>query len=411
MGFLSSTLKKMDKKGLLEDAVPLIGYPINLPPFDFRNGYQVNVHDEAGNVIDRWANIGLFGGTFITVTGKPGTAKTAFCIYAASEMCRPYEMSEFHLLDIEGSSNVSRVMKLINYDFDDIQSKFQYHDEFQYIEDVFEFVNDMAEVKLANRDVFNTDLTHRDEFGNYKRTLAPTVLIIDSLPMLVTKDLEGLEGMAGQTYDSRKARVISQFYKRLRPVIKKANIIVMMINHINNKMEMNPFAKSQAQIMYMKQDEAMPGGNAPLYLAQTVLKFVSCGKFTKEKDGFDGFAIRVELIKSKTNKAGTSCVLIYDAEYGFDRYRTMYEFMKELGLIEGRNPYLYLKGFPEMKFSSKDFRNACIDNVELYKKAVQVSAPYLYDYLGNVEDLSTYQDSEEEILKRMSTAATETMDS
>ena len=84
MGFLSSALKKMDKKGILEDTVPLIGYPTQLYPLDYRNGYQVNVHDEEGKITDRWANVGLFGGTFITVTGKTSTAKTAFCVQAAA---------------------------------------------------------------------------------------------------------------------------------------------------------------------------------------------------------------------------------------------------------------------------------------------------------------------------------------
>jgi hypothetical protein len=151
----------------------------------------------------------------------------------------------------------------------------------------------------------------------------------------------------------------------------------------------------------MKQDEAMPGGNAPLYLAQTVIKMVSCGKYTADKDGFDGFAIRIELIKSKTNRAGTSCVVVYDAEYGFDRYRTMYEFMKENGLIEGRNPYLYIKGFPDIKFSSKNFREECINNFDLFRRALTISAPIMYSYLGNVEDLDQYNESEDEILARM----------
>ena len=401
MGYLSDTLQKIDKKGLLSDATPLVGYPTMLLPLDFRNGYQVNVYDDTGNIVDRWANIGLFGGTFITVTGKTSTAKTAYCVQAGAEMCRPYEAAELHLLDIEGSSNVSRIMKLIDYDFKDIQAKFQYHDEFQYIEDIFDYINAMAEVKLNNREIFESEIKHRNEFGVMKKTLVPTVIIIDSLPMLVTKDLEGLEGMAGQTYDSRKARVISQFYKRLRPVIKRANITVMMINHLNSKIEINPFAKSQSQIMYMKQDEAMPGGNAPLYLAQTVLKFKSNGSFTKEKDGFDGFSINVQIIKSKTNRAGTTCNIIYDAEYGFDRYRTLYEFMKEIGLIEGRNPYLYIKGFPELKFASKDFRNACLEKPDLFKRASLVAAPYLYGYLGNADDLASYDEPNEEVLKRL----------
>ena len=401
MGFLSNALKKIDKKGLMNEAAPVIGYPTLLYPFDYRNGYQVNVHDEDGNVIDRWANVGIFSGSFITITGKTNTAKTALAIYMSSEICRPYDEAEIHLLDIEGSSNISRVIQLLNYDYDDVKSKLNYHDEFQYIEDVFEFITEIGNTKLANKDVFATDFTHKNEFGVKRAAYAPTVIIVDSLPMLMTRDLEGIEGMASQMYNARRTIQISQFYKRLRPIMRRANIICMVINHLNFKMETSAFAKTQAQIMYMKQDEAMPGGNAPLYLAQTVIKMVSCGKYTMEKDGFDGFAIRLELIKSKTNRAGTSCIIVYDAEHGFDKYRTMFEFLKDNGLIEGRNPYLYISGFPDMKFSSKNFREECIENFDLYKRALTISAPILYGYLGNVEDLSTYQDSEEEIMKRM----------
>ena len=401
MGFLSNALKKIDKKGLMNEAAPVIGYPTLLYPFDYRNGYQVNVHDDDGNIIDRWANVGIFSGSFVTITGKTNTAKTALAINMASEICRPFDEAEVHLLDIEGSSNISRVIQLMNYSYDEIKSKLNYHDEFQYIEDVFEFIVEIGNTKLANKDVFATDSKRKNEFGVARSTYAPTVIIVDSLPMLMTRDLEGIEGMASQMYNARRTIQISQFYKRLRPIMRRANIICIVINHLNFKMETSPFAKTQAQIMYMKQDEAMPGGNAPLYLAQTVIKMVSCGKYTAEKDGFDGFAIRIDLIKSKTNRAGTSCVLVYDAEYGFDRYRTMYEFMKENGLIEGRNPYLYITGFPDIKFSSKNFREACIENFDLYRRALTVSSPILYSYLGNIEDLSTYQDSEEVIMQRM----------
>ena len=75
--------------------------------------------------------------------------------------------------------------------------------------------------------------------------------------------------------------------------------------------------------------------------------------------------------------------------------------MKEIGLIEGRNPYLYIKGFPELKFASKDFRNACLEKPDLFKRASLVAAPYLYGYLGNADDLASYDEPNEEVLKRL----------
>jgi archaellum biogenesis ATPase FlaH len=246
MGFLSNALKKIDKKGLLNEAAPVIGYPTMLYPFDYRNGYQVNVHDEDGNIIDRWANVGIFSGSFVTITGKTNTAKTAFAVQIAAEICRPYKEAEVYLLDIEGSSNVSRIMQLMNYDYEDVKSKFNYHDEFQYIEDVFEFITEIGNTKLANKDVFATDFSHKNEFGVNRAAYAPTVIILDSLPMIMTRDLEGIEGMASQMYNTRRTLQISQFYKRLRPIMRRANIICLVINHLNFKVDTNPFAKSQA---------------------------------------------------------------------------------------------------------------------------------------------------------------------
>lgn len=402
MGFLSQELKKKDKKGLLNQNISQIGYPTKLLPLDFRNGYQVNVCDaKTGEIKHRWANVGLFGGSFITVAGKPGVAKTAFCVQVAAEICRNYKESEIYHLDLEGSSNISRMMKLANYSYKEMENKFNYFNDYHYIEDIFQLICNIADTKCTNKEIFSTKTGVYDEFGREEEQLVPTVVIIDSIPMLVTKDLEGEMNMAGMTYDGRRARVISQFYRRLRPVLQRANIIVMAINHINAKIDINPMAKSQSQIMYLKQDEATPGGNAPLYLAQTFLKFVQCGKFTDETDGFNGFKVRCELIKSKTNRGGSSCILVYDMETGFDPYRTILEHIKEQGLLEGRNPKSYFRSNPELKFDSRNFSKLCRANPELFKEAMLCAAPSLYGYLANAEDLNYLEEKDTEVLKRL----------
>jgi RecA/RadA recombinase len=65
------------------------------------------------------------------------------------------------------------------------------------------------------------------------------------------------------TYANRVAKELAQFYKKLMPVIKTYNITVIAINHINQKIEINPMQKTQPQVLYMKMDESIPGGNAP----------------------------------------------------------------------------------------------------------------------------------------------------
>lgn len=401
MGSLLDALKKQDKKGILRQNITSIGYKTGLLPLDFKNGYQVNSTDKDGNVIKRWANIGLFGGSFVSIIGKSGTAKTAFCVQAAAEICREYKESEIYHLDLEGSSNMSRIMTLTGYSVDEIKEKYFYFNDYQYIEDIFALVCNMADYKCSNADQYSVETNKLNECGETQKTLCPTVIIIDSLPMVMTKDLEGDTDMAGLTYDARKARWISQFYRRLRPVIQRANIIIMVINHINDKVDTNPMAKTQAQIMYLKQNEALPGGYAPIYLTQTLLKFVQCGKYTEEKDGFNGFNIRCEFIKSKTNFAGTSCNIIFDMANGFDKYRTLLEYAKEVGVLAGRNPYSYFLSNQDLKFDSRHYSELCKADFKYYKEGMIAVAPYLYTSLANANDLKDIEKADNEVLKRL----------
>ena len=406
MGIILDELRKKNAKTgnkLIGGVISNIGYPTKLLPLDFRNGYQVDVFDpETNQPVDKWANIGIFGGTFVTVCGKSGTAKTAFCVQACAEICRKYDQSEIYHIDAEGSSNISRLSILTKYSIKEMMEKYKYIEEVTAIEDIFDLINSIAEIKLSNREAFTVQTTKRNEFGEYMQQLAPTCVIIDSIPMLITKELEEEKGMASQTYSNRLAKVISQFYKRLRPVIKKANIIVFVINHLNAKIDINPMQKTQAQLMYLKSDESMPGGNAPIYLAQTVFKFVTCGKYTDEKDGFNGFQLRVEFLKSKTNRAGSSCTIVYDMNSGFDYYRTILEFCKEKELVEGRNPYCYFRSNPDLKFNTKNFSNLCMQDPAYFKEALECAKFDLYSYLASSEDLVKIAMEEAEINKRLS---------
>ena len=150
-------LRKKDKKGILNQNISQIGYPTKLLPLDFRNGYQVNVRNDNDEVVDRWANIGIFSGSFVTVVGKPGVAKTAFCVQVAAEMCRPYEKSEIILLDLEGSSNVTRLTNLMGYTNKEVKEKFTYLNDFHYIEDIFKLIYHIADIKLNDKETYRID--------------------------------------------------------------------------------------------------------------------------------------------------------------------------------------------------------------------------------------------------------------
>ena len=122
---------------------------------------------------------------------------------------------------------------------------------------------------------------------------------------------------------------------------------------------------------------ALPGGTAAIYYAHQLIKFVSNGKYKEEDDGFDGFKVRCELMKSRTNKAGQSCSLIYDQNEGFDPIRTQLEFADENKLLDGRNPNKYIKGYETMKFNMKKIDKSFEKNPELVNAVFESTIPLM----------------------------------
>lgn len=135
--------------------------------------------------------------------------------------------------------------------------------------------------------------------------------------------------------------------------------------------------KTQPQLMYLKMDESVPGGNAPIYYSHNFLKFVSNGKYVKEDDGFDGFKIRCEFLKSRTNKAGKCCYLSYNQKTGFDPLYTLVEYANDNGLITGRNPKRAFIKNPDVKFDSRKFAQELADQPLLKVAAVDTCVDHL----------------------------------
>lgn len=352
---LIDRLRKNDKKGLFLPAQTSVSYSTGFLPFDYRNGYKVQVMDSNECLIKTYASVGLMGGTFVTIIGKNGVAKTTWCAQVAYNMVKNLENAFVMHYDLEQATNYTRIKNITGASQQELSDKYIIRQEKNYLEDIFDSIIAIANEKEADKKSFMYDTGLVDEFNNPITTYVPTVILIDSIPSLASKDMDE-EEMKGQTDAMRMAQKVKQFYKKLLPIIKTYNITVFTINHINQKVEMNAFVKTQAQNMYMKMDESVPGGNAPMYYANTFVKFVSAGKFNKDDNGFDGFLVRAEFIKSRTNKAGKDCCMVYNQATGFDPILTLMQMADDCGLIEGRNPYRYFKGHEHAKFDTRKFR-------------------------------------------------------
>lgn len=402
---LNAMLLKNDKKGLFKHSAISLGFPTGFLPLDYRNGYITKVFDSDDNVVQTYNNIGIFGGTFNTVIGKTGTAKTTLSAQLAANISRYCRMkfgipAEIYHFDAEQASNYTRIKTITNMSITDLKSVYHLNQECTYIEDIQDAMEEIALMKEANKNIFRVNSGLLDEFGDPIWIYIPTILIIDSLPSITIKgknlknrktedETAIIQDIAGQKDDmqaNRIAKAISRFYKQMLPMVKRYNFIVFVINHINKKIETGAMPTAP-QTMYLKMDEAIPCGFAPLYYAHNIFKIVVDEKFFVEK-GFpvDGFRARVEFLKSRSNKAGKSCNLIYDQANGFNPYLSLYDYLeKDMDLIGGRNPYRFIKGFEDTKFDARDFETAVKENPELKNALYSVSSVALEKILSDTK--------------------------
>ena len=398
---LLAELQQKDTKGYFTRTEQLISYPTMFHTLDYRNGYMLKAYDDNDNLIKEQASVGIVGGTFNTSIGKPGAGKTAAFIQMGMNIVLPYEHSFVIHCDAEGAITESRVKAITGVSNSVLNQKYVLKQDTVFIEDIFDFILKIAQMKLAGGDKFKHDTGYLNIYGQPIRSYQPTVVIIDSIPSLELRDNDNLDEstidkimggkskkeqvneMAGDTNVTRKAKKLAQFYRHLGPVIKKANIIIMAINHINEKIEINPFAKTQAQTMYLKMNESLPGGNAPIYYANNIFKFTTSEKYKMEDDGFDGFLSKCEMIKSRTNKAGQVVPLVYNQELGFDPVLSLLHYAeKEAGVVEGRNPYRYFKGYDDIKFDARKFRDLFYTNEALQNALFDSTIPKLEQLLS-----------------------------
>lgn len=394
--FLLDALREIGEvskgKNLFERNATTISYKTGIPILDYYLGYMVNVYDENNNIIDKYPSLGITGGSYVTVIGKSSTAKTSAIVGIAANIIRPFENGSIIHYDLEQAMTYARAQVMAKFKMTEMRDKYLIRQENTSITDIKSSIIKLYLEKTNNPDKYQYDTGKKNEFGENIITYVPTVVIIDSIPSLSSavnendkKDVQKLEEVSSQTERMRLTAEIGRFYTELLPYIRAANIIVFSVNHI----KVNPgmgIVKSPAELLYLKQDEALPGGKSPQYLAHILTKHVavSSDKFTLEDDGFDGFGIRIEIIKCRSNQAGKSFEIVYDKVRGVDSLRTSLLFAKENGLLTGNKNNTRFISNPDNKFEMAHVHEYFKEHREMYNIMYDNIIPILESKLSSV---------------------------
>ena len=395
MGLLADRFREKmvkTKDPRMEEGKFDVMYSTGFLPFDFANGYKVHVDLKNGKEFS-YNSVGITDGSSNMIVGRPGSGKTTFTLQVAANIIRPFPNAVMFYDDIEGGSNQIRRELFTGFSAEEIDQRLIYRNAAVTAENFYQRIQAIYEEKLNNKSDYEYDTGKLSTKGEKIYKLIPTVYILDTLAMLTPDKLTEEEELSGQMSATSMAKTNSAIFKRIVPKLKAANIILFVINHINPKVDINPFAKTKAQIGWLKPDETLPGGNAGLYLANNLIRVDDS---TKLKDteglGVAGKIVEFTFIKSRSNIPGRAIPLLFTYDYGYDPILSLFIYLKSAGYIESKGAYMSFPGeASEIKFAQKEFKEKVMTDADFSTVFSKVANKALSELLGNVR--STYNNS------------------
>ena len=400
--------KTKDPSLAMEDGYPIL-IPTTFTPFDYKNGMMVDLTTVDDKYHYTYPTTGLGSGSMVMFIGLNGSGKTALAIQMATSIVGRFRNSVVIHDDLERGTNKMRIKLLSGWSSAMIENKYILRSKSStaknFKQSIFTHINNKLQLVQQYPDQMMYNTGTFDVYGKPVYEIVPSVYILDSLPMLQDVDSADEKSFLNATNmdGARNAKTNAEIFKKIVPMLGKANVLLFVINHINNKIEANPFSHSQSQNNYLGQGESIVGGNTPLYLANNVIKVVTSDKVTEEKNPygtFTGWHSKLKLIKSRSNRAGLEANLLYDQEYGYNRLLSTYEMIKGAGMVQGAGRSYYLEGLPNIKFSQKQFLSKMEDSLIMRQCFKELTEHVGSDFLsGNTKNAVV--ESEEDMKQRM----------
>ena len=389
---LANMLDSNDKKGLFASNDNFVHYGTGIVPLDYANGFWLKVPQKDGTVVDKPV-VGLRGGSFVSIIGTTGTGKSTFADQVGYNIISQFPDGMLFHIDAELTNYKHRMLKIMGIQGDDDRVRLK--KEQIYIEDVQDMINQICDVKKSNGDLFKYEVKGLSMDGKPFKAYVPTVFIVDSLPSFYSREMK-TEDLGTNMDGARAAKDIQRFFVNNMAKMEIYNITVIMINHIRPKIKVDMFSDAPAGLMMLRNNESLIRGYAAQFFSQNYFRINSLKSniYTVEDNGFSGFKSQIQIAKTKTAFIGSTVDVAFNGAIGFDPIYTLYEFAHSCGLVQGRNPWLYVGGLEQFKFNRKDFRHKFIGEPDFRDAFMEEITPYLEGLIGakevSSEDLVRY---------------------
>lgn len=378
---LMQELDAGDKAGLFTSNDTFVNYSTGILPLDYANGFWLTVEKEG--IREKVPVTGIVGGTFISVIGPTGSGKSTFADQMGFSIIKDFENGMLFHIDCEVTNLKERMVQICGTDPRD--DRLRLKKDKIYIEDVMDMFNQICMVKEKSGNLYKYEVQDRAFDGKTFLAYEPTVFVIDSLPSFNSRENRNDEDLGTNMDGARAAKDIERFFNNCLGRMMKYNITVITINHLRPKVVIDPYNQPPKGLMMLKPNESLTRGYAAQYYSQNYFRLdtIKSNIYKKEDVGFNGYKAQMQIAKSKTAFIGSTIDSCFNGDIGFDPVFTLFEYAKSIGLIEGRNPYLYLSGLSEFKFSRRDFRSKFLGESVFRNAFMGGLQPHLEALLGS----------------------------
>ena len=297
-----------------------VSYPTGFLNLDFANGYI----QEIGDTI-RYET-GLTDGSINMIISDSGVGKTTICTQIASNIIRRFNTSVVFYEQAEVGTNIQRIKNLSGFRTDkEFSDRFIVRDSGITIESIYDRVKMVHDIKVNNESdyLYNTGLT--DMRGNPIYKFEPTIFIIDSVKMVLSKknaEADETNNMSAAT----NAKANSEYYTKMVPLCREANIIMLLINHITTDINTG-FLPKKSELAYLKQGEHISGGKSLTYIQNNIFRLDIKSKLKAEEGfGIHGSIVNIDIVKSRTNISNRASCYLYLKLPGYDKKFSMRQF-------------------------------------------------------------------------------------
>ena len=391
---LDSEIKNLNASG--SSVIPT--YESGIKLVDWRNAREENDMIKPG----------FNGGKILTIIGKSGSGKTSLGLRVAFNTIRDYENGNIIHMDFENATNPARaytIARQVGLSKSDLEGRYKYLNENIFTETFYKLVKATSKLKLEHYDELKVDYEMGD--GEKHEILPPTVFLVDSWALVIPEDISAEDELSGTMSATSIARTNNAVIKRLNQSLVKANIMIIIINHITTKVEINPYQRSAKELNYLGNDEACPGGSSAIFLADSLIKLQAGSKLEPDKDfGVKGFYVNGTYLKSRSNDSGIPFELIFNQKIGFDDFLTNFNYLKKEKLLKGNGRAYYFDFDENTKFTQKNVKELYETDEEWAEKFDEYVTSFYENFITSSdsdipyeedEDIDEYEDDEEEI--------------